>query len=252
MESLGFFDCNCSVGMRGVMNPGSFYKVGDLDKKMKQYGIGRALVYHSLAKEYDPRAGNGMLIDTIKDYPSMYPVWVVMHHHTYEFPKPDELIVQMKQNGVKAVRMFPGQWEQNFSIGEWNCGELFAVLEERCIPVMMGLDSVSWDDLFKLCSRHPGLRLIITEADYRIDRNLYALFEKFENIYLEIMGYKVNDGIEEVCRRFGAGRLVFGSGMPVFSGASSVCMVTYARIGEREKRMIACENLDMLIGGARL
>jgi predicted TIM-barrel fold metal-dependent hydrolase len=238
--------------MRGVLNPGSFYRTEDLDRKMKIYGISNALVYHSMAKEYSPIEGNRLLMDEIKNNPNMHPVWVVMHHHTEEFPKPDMLIKQMKEHGVKAVRMFPAQGEQNYSIEDWNCGELFDTMEKHRVPLMIGLESMGWGGIFNLCSGHPGLQLIITEADYRIDRNLYSILEKFENVFLEIYGYKVHNGIEEICRKFGAKRLIFGSGMPVFSGASAVSMVTYARISHAEKRMIASGNLERLLGGVKL
>lgn len=251
MDTLNFYDCNCSIGMRGILNPGSFYKVEELERKMKHYGIGKALVYHSMAKEYSPSVGNRLLLEEIKNHPALSPVWVVMHHHTQEFLKPDELIRAMTEYGIKAVRMFPGQYEQNFSIAKWNCDELFTILQEYHIPVMIGLDSIEWNDLYNLLSNYPKLNLIIIEADYRIDRNLYSMLKKFDNLHIEIMGYKVHSGIEEICKNFGANRLIFGSGMPVFSG-SAVCMVNYARISEEEKRLISSGNLEKLLGGVRL
>ena len=248
MEPLNFFDCNCSFGKRGVVNPGSFYTVEELERKMKYYGIEKALVYHAMAKEYNPGIGNKLLLEEIKDHPGLFPVWVVMHHHTGEFFSPKELLMNMREYGIKAVRMFPGEGEQNFSIAKWNCDELFLLLEEYQVPVMIGLDSTNWNELHELLQNYPKLKLILMEADYRIDRNLYALLEKHENLHMEIMGYKVHSGIEEICKRFGAERLVFGSGMPVLSGAS-VCMVNYARISEVEKKLIAYGNLEKLLGG---
>ena len=251
MDTLRFFDCNCCIGRRGIVNPGSFYTADELERKMQHYGIGKALVYHSLAKEYSPVMGNELLQEEIKGHPSLYPVFVVMHHHTQEFPRPDELIRSMRASGVKAVRMFPGQGEQNYSLAQWNCGELFTVLQEYRIPVMLGLDSTDWNGFYDLLSSYPRLNVIMTQADYRIDRNLYSILDKFDNLFIEIMGYKVHSGIEEICRRFGAHRLIFGSGMPVYSGAA-VCMVTYARISAEEKMQIASGNLERLTGGVLL
>lgn len=252
MEPPDFFDCSCSAGMRGILNPGSFYTFGDLTQKVNDYGIKKALVYHSMAREYHPVTGNRMLMDEVGNHPCLYPVWVVMHHHTGEFPGPEKLIGQMKENNVRAVRMFPGVSDQNYCIAEWNCGELFAVLEKHEVPLMIGLEQLTWNELYELCSNHPGLRIILTEVNYRINRNLYTLLKKFEYLYIETMGYKVHHGIEEICEKLGAQRLVFGSGMPLYPGGAAVSMINYARISEKEKRMIAHENLENLLGGVRL
>ena len=251
MESLEFFDCNCSFGMRSVKYPGSFFALDELKKNMNNYGIKKALVYHSMAREYDIKTGNKMLMNEITDYPFLYPVWVVMHHHTGEFPAPDLLKVQLKENNIKAVRIFPSVSDHGYSISDWNCGELFNMLEECKIPLIVGLDQITWDELYNLCVHHPNLIIILSDVNYRINRNLYALLEKFSNLYVETSGYKGFDGILDVCKFFGAHRLIFGTGMPVLSGAAAVSIINYARISYEEKQMIAVKNLENLIGGIR-
>lgn len=252
MKELEFFDCNCSFGMRSIRYPGSFYKIEDLVNKMEYYGIKRALVYHSMAREYSPSIGNEMLMEEIKNYPSLTPVWTVMPHHTEEFPNPYELAEQMKLNKVKAVTMFPSMMDQAYSMAEWNCGELFSMLEEHRIPLFLSFEQTSWNELHDLLSNHPKLNVILTNVNYRIDRNLFALFKKFENLFIETHGYKVFQGIEQICNKFGAHRLIYGSGMPVFSGSAAVSMINYAQISEEEKEMIAFKNLEALLEGVRL
>jgi len=88
-------------------------------------------------------------------------------------------------------------------------------------------------------------------VNYRVDRSLFALVKKFDNLYVETFGYKQHHGIEEFCKRFGAHRMVFGSGMPAYSGGAAVAMINYARISDEEKRMIAYENLEKILGGVR-
>jgi predicted TIM-barrel fold metal-dependent hydrolase len=252
METVNFFDSSCIVGRRNIVDPGSFYKTEDLVRKMEHYGVEKAMVYHSMAREYDPQTGNDMLMDEIKGYKQLYPVWVVMQHHTGEVPAPAELAVEMKRKGIKAVRMFPAPTDLNFSIAEWNCGELFSMLEKYRIPLFIGSDQINWNEVHALLKDHPQLRLVLTDVGYRCNRNLYATFEKFENIYIETFSYKVHRGIEEICKRFGAGRLIFGSGMPVYSAGSAASMIRYANISIKEKQMIAGENLEKLLGGVCL
>lgn len=249
MENLSFFDCSCMVGRRGKMFPESFYDIGDLINAMARYGIGKALVYHSLAREYYPSVGNGAVLEETGKEASLLPSWVVLPHHTGEFPEPKLLVEQMKAADVRAVRVFPAEMEQQFSLAEWNCGRLYSTLEEHRIPLMIPLDQTDWAVIHDILSRHPALHVVLTDVDYRVDRNLFALFDAFPLLSIETIGYKVHRGVEEVCRRFGAARLVFGSGMPLYSGAAAVSMINYARISDQEKQMIAHGNLEKLLGG---
>lgn len=251
MDTLNFFDCNCSFGMRSVVEPGSFYKIEDLVNKMEYYGIEKALVYHSMAREYSPIVGNEMLMEEIKNYKQLIPVWCVMHHHTGEFYEPDDLKGKLKEKGIKAVCMFPGHSDQFFTTAEWNCGELFSMLEMNSIPLIVGLDQIGFDNLYNILNNHSALRVILTRTGYSADRNLYGLLKRFDNLYLETSGYKVHHCIEEILSRFGAHRLVFGSGMPMHSGGSAACTVNYSRISEEEKKMIASGNLEKILGGVK-
>ena len=62
-------------------------------------------------------------------------------------------------------------------------------------------------------------------------------------IVLRFLGW-----IEAFCRRFGAGRLLFGTGIPFWVPASVVSAVSYARISWDEKALIAGDNLRGLLG----
>lgn len=246
-----FFDCRASYGMRCYRAPGSFYRKEDLLRKMEGFNIDGALVYHSMSREYDPQVGNRRLCEEIKNDSNLYPVWSVLPHYTGEFDPPEKLLKEMKANGVKALTMFPR--EQAFSFAEFTCGELFRMCEEHRIPLLMDLDEMGgiaatdW-----LCAAHPQLPLVVTNVSYRMDRDLYPLLDKYRNFSIEIAGYKPFNGIEHICRRFGAERLVFGTGMPENSGAAAVGLLVYADISDKEKNMIASGNLKKLLGGAVL
>jgi predicted TIM-barrel fold metal-dependent hydrolase len=87
----------------------------------------------------------------------------------------------------------------------------------------------------------------LTNLHYNCARNLYPLLAKFENLYVETIGFKVYGGIEDVCEKFGAGRLLFGTGAPKYAGSGAVGMITYAGISDAEKRMIASGNLERIL-----
>jgi predicted TIM-barrel fold metal-dependent hydrolase len=68
---------------------------------------------------------------------------------------------------------------------------------------------------------------------------------------IEISGYQPHRAIEEIAQRFGARRLLFGSGLPVFEPGSAVAMVTYAELPQDQKQMIAGGNLESLLEQAK-
>ncbi|MEA4889616.1 MAG: amidohydrolase family protein [Clostridiaceae bacterium] len=234
--------------------PGSFYLKEDLLKKMDELSIDQALVYHALAKEYDPRTGNEFLQNELAGETRLHPVWAVLPHYTGEFDPPDVLMQKMREQGIKAVTLFPAPSVQNFSLSELNCGSLFQMLETWQIPLLIGFDQLggSMQAFAGLVAAHPNLPIVLTQVNYRIDRDLYPLMDRYEHFYLETSGYKVFEGISRLCRRFGAHRLLFGTGMPQTSGAAAVGLLRYADISDAEKQMIAADNLIRLLGGVRL
>jgi len=247
---LDFFDCNCVIGRRSIRRTGGaeeteFYTLESLIEEMDYANIDKALVYHSLAREYNPMYGNRKLIDEIKGNKRLYPCWVVMPSSTGEMPNPENLIKEMKQNGVKCARMFPT--EHLFSLSDWSCGELLRELENNGIVLIMELDHIGWDGINSLCSRYPKLPIIITNLNYRVNRYLYPLLEKHKNLHIEISGYQVHSGIEEVCSKFGAKRLIFGSRMPFFVPGPAMSLVEYSLISQKEKSLIAGGNLSRLL-----
>jgi len=245
MNELSFFDCNARIGRYGTPHPEAFTTADALSDEMAHVGISEALVHHSMAKEYAPSVGNSMLLDEIRGRGSMYPCWVVMPHHTGEMPKPDDLLAQMKQAGVRAVRAFPAA--HSWRLADWCAGDLLAMLEAKRIPLFLDMDQTSWENVAELLSDHSGLNLCLLRTSYRCDRMMYPLMEKYEGLRIEAATYAVPSGIEEVCGRFGAGRLLFGSGLPVTEAGPSIAQITYADISDADKRLIAGDNLRALL-----
>ena len=247
LKKLKFYDCNAMVGKRRIKNPGSFYKTDELIRKMEYYGIEKALVRHSLAGEYDPITGNSALTDEIKDRHNLSGVWVILPHQTGEFPNAALLRELLKENRISAVAMLPK--DHMYNLDDWVCSELFDMLEETNLPLFINHDQIlAYKDLHALLSSRPKLRIILTDLHYNTGRNLYPLLEKFENLFIETIGFKVHSGIEDVCRNFGAGKLIFGTCAPIYSGGAAVAMITYARISDEDKQMIASGNLEKLLG----
>lgn len=247
MAKLKFFDCNCSVGR--VTHPylEDIFEARDVRHEMDRAGVEDALVFHTMARDADPMLGNRLLREAIGDIKGLYPVWVVMPHHTGEMPTPKKLLKDMIKSGVKAVRMYPTKDFHSFSIADWSCGKLFAALEDARVPLMLDIEIVWWETIQSLLDRYPKLPIIATNVSYRHNRFTYPLFERYENIFVETSRYFGAGNYEDVVERFGMRKILFGTNMPHFTGTAAVSMLTYADISEKAKEAIAGGTLRKLL-----
>ncbi len=143
MPRLRFLDGCAMVGWRANRHPETIWRPEDFVGDYDYYGIGAALVHHAVAVEYHQDVGNRRLLDEIKGLPRLLPQWVVMPHHTAEMAPPDELIPEMLERGVRAVRIYPKM--HNFPLSDQVCGPLFEALQEKRIPVFVDLTEMSAD-----------------------------------------------------------------------------------------------------------
>ena len=248
-----FFDSNCCLGKLSVPMPKSIETATELIDIMEKAGIEKSLVYHSFAKEYDPTFGNRKLMEVLTSFlrscvgtsKNLYPCLVLVPHHTGEMPEPEKIVCEILEKNIRAVRIFPKT--HNWSLSEWCSGKLLNELEQNAIPLFIDFEETSWDQLYSLCDNHPNLPIVLTRASFRFNRQIYALLSKTQNLYIETSHFQLHCGIEDVCKKFGANRLLFGSSAPFFAPSPSMMAVKYANISEEEKEMIAGKNLIKLL-----
>lgn len=247
MKKLAFFDANASVGRIGHPHLLDIPDAAGLEKEMARAGIEEALVYHLMSVHGDAPLGKSMLLKEIEGHANLVPAWVVLPHHTGEMPKPKELLARMKDKGVRAARMYPTRAMHNFSLEEWCAGDLLDALEEKRVPLMLDTEIVSWEDVHGVLKNHPKLPVIMTNCTYRFNRYLYPMFEKFENLRVEMSRFMGQCCIEDVVARFGARPLVFGTNLPQYTGTAAVGRLTYADIEWTDKEAIASGNLKAML-----
>lgn len=247
IEQFNLFDSSCMVGRTCVSEPGFVHTAGELLSVMDEVGIKEALVYHSFGKEYEPAYGNKALAEEIADTSRLHPVWVVEPSWTGEFEDEDQLVKNMLSSGVKAARIFPAADFRNFSLKKWCSGRLLGALEDKSIPLFIDVGQIEMDTVFELCTDYPKLPIVLASVGYRHNRMLYSLWEKFENLYTELSVYYVHRGIEELVKRFGPQRLLFATSLPYYTPAAAIGMLSYARISDCDKKLIAGDNLRALL-----
>jgi len=249
MNRLTFFDANVCYGPQKIVMPDVDYSLDALLRRMKEFNIEKALVLHSVAREHDAAFGNARLMQEIKGIDNLIPVWAVMPHHTGEMDAPEALIEKMTENGVKAAALFPSIGAHNFSLKKWSAAPLLDALAEHKLPVIMGIEQVGgMEGMAEFAMTYPKLTVIAANVNYRTDRILFPAMEAAKNLHIETSAYKTFFGLQEFVKRFGAERLVFGSGMPAIDPAASVSMITWSGLSLDQQEMIAHGNIERIIG----
>lgn len=247
-----FFDACAMIG-KWHQRTLRFSSVDRLLGEMNAYRIRKALVYHSSARLYDFRKGNEMLDQELASHPELIPCYLAIPFTTGEMPPPGYWDQLLQAKGPFVFRILPST--HNFLFRSRDKQDFFAYVEEKRIPVFIDIDEFDLRDLIAVCRDRPGIRLILgnsgtdcLSAIYRELRKMYDIFEQFENLAMEtsfLIGFRE---IEDVCVRYGARRLVFGSRMPFLEPGSGIARIQYAEISAEQKRQIAHENLEKWLG----
>ena len=254
-DALGFFDCNCLVGQRITRDEKEPYTLKQLEADMDYFGIEETLVTYNLSKEYDPAIGNARLLKDIRrkprtnllvrGKPRLHGCFAFMPGGTREQGPVSDALDAMLKAGVRAVRVYPRL--QTWQLDEWCAGDLLDALEERGIPLFIDLDQTDWREVAGVCERHRSLPVIVLSTGYRVSRILYPLFEKLQNLHVDTSMYCPHRGMEDVCKRFGAERLLFGTKWPFYTPGPAITHIAYAEISDADKRKIAGDNLRRLL-----
>ena len=254
-ERISFFDCNATIGNPAAPVFGTTLSgPAELLKEMSTFGIDEALVVDVIAKELDYREGNERILTSVAGHGELWPVATTLP----EFALQDDVayLAGVLDRGCRAVRIHPNALHEiktEYTFGRMfpfhvdAVGPICELLESRRVPLFVELDQVHWDEVYDICRLFPNLPVVLLNVTYRHKRSLFAGMKKYPNLYVDTSCYWVYRGVEEMCRVFGAERILFGTRLPVFNALSSVAMVMYARISDSERRAIAGDNLRNLL-----
>jgi len=248
---LRFFDANVYVGQPSlaVHRPAATGEA--LLAALDQAGIDRALVWHVAQHNASPPEGNDLLAEAIRGRERLVGAWTLLPPHTDEVPVKG-LFKRMKSAGVRAVRLFPDVHRYLMRRAVW--GKLLGELADRRVPLVWSVERSGWDGAYALLEMCPELTCILCDTGvWNQDRYAWPLLAEYPRVVLESSLISLQaGGVEETVRRFGAERLVFGSGFPVRYFEAAMLQLIHARIADPDKQRIADGNLSALLKEARL
>lgn len=251
---IKLFDANVYLGtqMLGVYD--SVPTASELLKKMDDLEIEKALVYHMAQFDYSPEEGNKMLVETMEGSKRLYGCWTVLPPQTEEVMTKD-FFSRMKKNRIFALNVFPVR--NRFLLNGVVFGSIFEEMIERSIPLVLSMregGGATWEMIYSLLKEFPKLTCIITDFSiWGVDRYTFPLLEKYKNVYLESGVISLQEGsFEMTVRKYGAKRLVFGSGFPEKYQEASMLHLLHSNISEADKVKVGSGNMEALISKVQL
>ena len=219
--------------------------VAGLLARLDALGIERALVHHSVAATYDAATGNARLLEELRGSDRLLPCFVVGPLETGEFGDPSTFAARLVSDGVHATRAFPAA--HSWSLGGAEAHLLARMLGESGLPLFVDLPQTTLEDVGRVASLVPSLPLVLCRVGYRDLRRLLPLLARHPQLSCDLSYFAAHDGVEEVVDRFGAERLLFGTGMPVCEPAGALARLTYADLNEDDVEAIGHRNAERLL-----
>jgi len=248
---MKFFDCNASFGTP-MLRPVRFAETAqELLEEMDYHGISEALVYHARQRDDSPVVGNKILLNEIEGIERLHGTLAILPPQTDELEKLDTLMEKMRTKDVRAFWAFPS--EHKYLMTRTALAPLYDLMVETNIPLFISVNQScggisGWYLIENILSGTPDLTLVVTEhGSWGHDRFFRPLIEKYDNLYLDVSRYELDGGIRDFCSRYGAKRLLFGTGFPAWNPGGPILTLAQADITTKECEMIASCNLEQIL-----
>lgn len=254
-DDLDFFDAHCLLGLPTVPPAGHgpfMASARDLLAGLDGYGIRRALVWHLATRDAAVPAGNRLLAEMVRDHEDrLTGCWGFLPDAEDETCTGERLFKAMKTANVRALRCWPDRCR--FLLNSLSCGRTLGGMQERGIPLFISVSSAGdWQTLYSLLREFPNLNCIATDVGlWGVDRYVRPLFEHYPNMRMETSEYQVAGGIPAIVERYGAERIVFGSGFPLYHAGGAMLTIRHAPVPEAAKRAMAGETLAKILAAAQ-
>lgn len=253
--SLEFFDVNMFIGQPRMGAIKAVDTSCELLKEMDDLSISKAMVWHIVGHDYSPLDGNNLINEAVAGQDRLFGCWTILPPQTEEVIDAD-FFARMKQNRAVALRAFPDY--QQFLLNKQVFGKFMDEVVERQIPLLLSMSGLpggnTWPSVYKLMEDYPKLTCVLCDTGvWLTDRYTRPLLENYPNLYLETSLVSLGArALEGIVAKYGAQRLVFGTGFPLRYPQAPMLQLTHAEISDEDKKKVASGNLENLISRVKL
>jgi predicted TIM-barrel fold metal-dependent hydrolase len=243
-----FFDAWTRIGPRKTKHSAEAWTLEHLLEEMDHCSVSGALVASTQSLSYDAQFGNAKLSEAIKPFPFLHAIWNVIPHQTGEFPAPEELGRQMRDQNVRAVTLCPRS-----NAWDWAADHARPLLEWLAENALLSLvdrsEFTHYRELDLFLAANPRLPVLLTGAVWSEQRLVLPLLHKHRNLHLSFEKFQIHYGIEHLVETGLEDRILFASNAPTMSMGAHRCFIDYADIPPEAKAKAAGGNLVRLLKG---
>jgi len=251
LEGLRLFDANLWLGRPAYFPLAEALSAEELPALLGRYHMSGALASHWDCVHLSAQDGNQALLAAGPALPAkVFTIWTGLPT-TLKEPGPLPGMAPPPPS-MRGVRLFPQT--HHFSLSPWVVGELCDWCAEHGLPLFVWHVEIRWEELHALATAFPKLNLVVETQWQKILyhlRDLAALLRAAPNVYVETSNFIGQDHLTQFVKSFGAGRLLYGSFLPVNDPYAAIGVILDADISEADKEQIAGGNLRRLVGEVR-
>lgn len=238
-----WIDVNGRIGCPATAAP-EFRDAAQLLTRMDRLGVGRSIVFHIGARDYNPTWGNRKLLDQLASGSErLIPAFVLGPSQLYERGAMEHLHQGFSSQGVRAIRLCPATLRYFLAQVE----PLLKELAGYKPIVLVDRDELAVPtDLVLLARMFPELPFIYTQPMWSQFSAALEFMTRCENILLDSSSFHMRGGVELIVNKFGPQRLVFGLGPLAHNGASIAELMDVPISGDA-REMIAHGNIENLL-----
>ena len=199
--------------------------------ELDRLAIDAACVVHSHALHYDPVTP----VDG-PEHPRLTSVPVVV---------PGPLGTPVPAD-VRLVRLCPA--EHRFALAGPQGLQCARELAERNITALLGWESATPAEIHRLATEVPTLRIVLINTGYRALRELADLMDTHVELRVDTASLCGHLQVEWMANRYGAHRVLFGTGAPETDDAGPRFQLDHLELAEPDVELIAGGNVLDLLG----
>lgn len=248
LATRGWFDAHVLSGAHPAHRTQSS-TAGAIDAHLDRYELSGALVGTMTSWLHDPMAGNAeaSAVAARLGHRGVLACWCAVPPTPGELASLSEFVGRAVEGGAAAVRLYPRS--HGFSAVDPVMDELYAQLVDRRMPLWLDRPEADWTDIAYLLTRFPALDVVVSQVGYRELRVLATLLPRHRGLHVDLVNFASHEGVEWLVERFGAGRLLFATGLGLRDPGESVLRLAWSGLDDDAVAEVGSGTARRLLAG---